>query len=120
MNEASRPYSRVRRELAMGYIAPYHQQLPKDDAEQIACAILYDLCDRRGVKHELLALDDEIRAEIVYSLAALIREGMKGNMLKPDPGDWSDDGEKYSKSYAAMMKQLRDEYEEAMRDENPF
>lgn len=113
MEEASRPFDKVRRALALGYMNPYHEQRPKDDAEQIACAILYDLLDRRGIKWGFQDIEGDVRVEIVQTMSAYIREGMKGNMLRPDCGDDSND--QYMPAYNAMMKQLRDEYE-APRD----
>jgi len=71
-----RNYDYERRTLGCGYIYPYHSQKPKDTAEHIACAILYDLSDRRGIKHELSAVDDDVRPQIVEELAAIIRSGM--------------------------------------------
>lgn len=47
---------------------------PADDwAHSAARAVLADLTDRRGIKHELEGIDEEIRAEIVQALAAVIR-----------------------------------------------
>jgi hypothetical protein len=61
------------RDLARGVEYPYHGKKPKDWAEAAALGILYDLSDRGGIKHELSAVDDEIKAEIVEKMAAIIR-----------------------------------------------
>lgn len=49
---------------------------PKDWAHAAARGVIADLQDRRGIKHELERgnLDEDIRAEIVDALAAIIRE----------------------------------------------
>lgn len=65
------------RTLALGYTWPYHGERPKDRAEQIACAVLVDLCDRRGIKSELDAVDDEVKKDIVTELAGIIRKGLE-------------------------------------------
>lgn len=49
----------------------------KDWAHAAARGILADLGDRRGIKHELDALDEDIRIELVGSLADIIREAHK-------------------------------------------
>ena len=45
-----------------------------DWAHEAARGVLYDLSDRRGVKYELAQIDAETRAELVASLAEIIRE----------------------------------------------
>jgi hypothetical protein len=52
---------------------PFHEVAPKDWAEHAACAVLYDLNDRKGIKHGFSGIDIEIRTEIVESLSAYIR-----------------------------------------------
>lgn len=47
---------------------------PKDWAHRAARGVLADLTDRRGVRHELEAIDDDVRVELVASLADIIRE----------------------------------------------
>jgi hypothetical protein len=47
--------------------------LPVDWAHSAARGVLADLTDRRGVKNLLDALDEELRIELVASLAAIIR-----------------------------------------------
>ena len=47
---------------------------PKDWAHRAARGILSNLADRRSLKHELARYDDGVRAEIVESIAAIIRE----------------------------------------------
>lgn len=45
----------------------------KDWAHAAARGILYDLCDRRGIKNGFDDIDEDVRKEIVESLAAVIR-----------------------------------------------
>lgn len=61
------------RNLLMGEKYPYHGKPPVDWAERAALGILYDLSDRRGIKHGLADVDREVRVEIVETLAATIR-----------------------------------------------
>lgn len=56
---------------------PYHGIAPTDASEKAALAVLANLCDRRGIKWELNAVDDDVRAEIVTDLSAIIREATK-------------------------------------------
>lgn len=44
-----------------------------DWAHEAARGILYDLSDRRGIKHGFSGVDEDVRAEIAESLAAIIR-----------------------------------------------
>ena len=46
---------------------------PVDDAHRAARAILADLTDRRGIKHGFEGIDEDVRAELVQSLADIIR-----------------------------------------------
>jgi hypothetical protein len=46
---------------------------PKDWAHAAARGVLADITDRRGVRQALDDVDHEIRAEIVESVAAIIR-----------------------------------------------
>jgi hypothetical protein len=46
---------------------------PTDWAHAAARGVLADLNDRRGIKHGFADIDEEIRAEITASLAAIIR-----------------------------------------------
>lgn len=48
----------------------------KDAAHKTARGILADLCDRRGVKHELGEVDHDVREELVDTIAEIIRVGM--------------------------------------------
>lgn len=61
------------RDLARGVEYPFHGKKPTDWAEAAALGILWDLSDRGGIKHELDGIDDEIKAEIVEKMAAIIR-----------------------------------------------
>lgn len=49
------------------------EPLGGDWAVVAARAVLADLCDRRGVKQGLYDIDYEVRAEMVQSLADIIR-----------------------------------------------
>ncbi len=53
---------------------PFNRRPPVDKAETVALAILADLTDRRGIKHELDACDLDVKDEIVTTLAAVVRE----------------------------------------------
>jgi hypothetical protein len=53
--------------------SPYNSRPPCDSAELAAQAVLAGLCDRRGVKQELIDLDGDVKEEIVTTLAAIIR-----------------------------------------------
>lgn len=55
---------------------PFHEREPADLAEQMACAILYDLSDRGGIKHAFSDLDEAVRVEIVEAHAAIIRTAL--------------------------------------------
>jgi hypothetical protein len=59
--------------LAIGERRPFNGRPPTDDGERAALGVLADLCDRRGIKHELQDTDDDIKEEIVKSLASIIR-----------------------------------------------
>ena len=60
--------------LAHGEEYPYHEKAPVDWAERAVLGILANLGDRRGIKHELHEVDEDVRVEIVESLAAILRE----------------------------------------------
>lgn len=62
------------RDIRVGCEYPYHGKEPIDYAERVALGILRDLSDRRGIKHELAAVDETVRVDIVESMAAIIRE----------------------------------------------
>jgi len=52
--------------------------LPATDWSHAAArGILHDLTDRRGIKHGFCGVDEDVRKEIVESLAAIIREAAK-------------------------------------------
>lgn len=57
-------------------INPYHGRAPADAFELAALAVLADLTDRRGVKHELSNIDDDVRQELVQSLTNIIRAAL--------------------------------------------
>lgn len=54
-------------------INPYHGRAPADAYELAALAVIADLTDRRGIKHQLENIDDDVREEIVADLTAIIR-----------------------------------------------
>lgn len=58
-------------------IDPYHGRAPADSYELAALAVIADLTDRRGIKHQLENIDDEVRQEIVASLTAIIRKALE-------------------------------------------
>lgn len=59
--------------LGQGAKYPYHGKPAEDWAERAALGVLADLCDRRGIKHELQDTDADIKREMVKSLAEIIR-----------------------------------------------
>lgn len=59
--------------LEHGEKYPYHELPPADWAERAALGVLADLGDRRGIKHELNEPDLDVKAEIVATLADIIR-----------------------------------------------
>jgi len=50
--------------------------LPGDWAHAAARGILADLTDRRGIKHELSQVDEDVRREIVAIMAEIIRAAL--------------------------------------------
>jgi len=53
---------------------PYDGERPNEDFAHIAArGIFADLTDRRGIKSELNRCDDDVRMEIVDSVAEIIR-----------------------------------------------
>lgn len=52
---------------------PYNGRQAVDQFELAAQAVLADLCDRRGIKHQLRETDADVKEEIITSLAAIIR-----------------------------------------------
>lgn len=61
------------RDLRSGTEYPYHHRAPTDWCEKAALGILRDLSDRRGIKYELDAVDDNTREDIVHALSDIIR-----------------------------------------------
>lgn len=49
----------------------------KDWAHRAARGVMADLKDRRGIKHELEAVDEATRKELIEALAAIIREAYR-------------------------------------------
>jgi hypothetical protein len=68
-------------QLAWGWIYPYHDQEPKDRYEQIVCAIISDLTDRGGIKQGFVDIDEDIRVEIVETLASYVKAGIEAEDL---------------------------------------
>ncbi len=63
-------------EMAIKY--PYHgikREYLKE--EMMALAILNDLNDRKGIKNELSAVDDDIKEDIVEALSNIIKYGLE-------------------------------------------
>ena len=51
--------------------------LPASDWAHVAArGVIADLCDRGGIKHGFNNIDEEIRVEIVSSLASIIRAAL--------------------------------------------
>lgn len=76
LNLTQEPFDPAKHALKRGVEYPYHEQVPKDWAEKAACAILYDLGDRSGIKHGFRNIDLDIRIEIVESLASYVRAAL--------------------------------------------
>jgi hypothetical protein len=69
--------TKTARDLRVGTEYPYDGNRPEIDwAHKAARGILYDLSDRRGIKHEIGAVDQEIKIEITDSMADAIREAL--------------------------------------------
>lgn len=49
----------------------------KDWAHAAARGVIDDLCDRNGIKNQFNQVDQDVRVEIVSSLATIIREAAK-------------------------------------------
>lgn len=69
--ELSRDYERA---LKYPYDGLNTEECSKE--RLIALAILSDLTDRAGIKSELYQVDEDVRIELVDSLAKIIREGI--------------------------------------------
>ena len=64
----------AKRALEVGQEFPYGDTAGGDWAKKAANGILYDLCDRRGIKHAFNDVDEDIRSEIIDALAEIIRQ----------------------------------------------
>lgn len=62
--------------LKLGKDFPFHGKPPSDKYEEAVLGILADLCDRRGVKQELINCDNDIKETIINSLANILREAL--------------------------------------------
>jgi hypothetical protein len=51
------------------------QVVPRTTAERIVDGIIYDLDDRRGLKHEWRRIDEDIRAEIREAWILIVMTG---------------------------------------------
>ena len=67
---------------------PYAAGEPNNRFEYIAEAMLADLLDRRGIRHELESCDEEVRNEIVQSLANIVAEIISKELPDPEPKRW--------------------------------
>lgn len=56
---------------------------PHPDAARIVKAIVADLSDRRGLRHEWGHIDDDIRDEIVAKWTRIVEDGMGGREAGP-------------------------------------
>lgn len=68
--------TRVKRLIEHGLEFPYVKVENPDAAQKTALGILADLTDRRGIRHELDAIDDDVKQEIFDTLTMIIRVGM--------------------------------------------
>lgn len=67
---------------------PYAERQPRNRFEYIAEALLADLLDRRGIRHELENVDADVRAEIVEDLALIVAEIIGKELPDPEPKEW--------------------------------
>lgn len=65
---------------------------PSDWAHSAARGIIADLKDRRGIKNELHDIGEEIRVDIVQSIAAIIREASRPDRAADSVGDGTPQG----------------------------
>ena len=72
------------REITQGMKYPYHGKQPTDWAERASLGILYDLNDRRGIKHALAAVDEGVRDDIVKMMASIIRAALPAELDATD------------------------------------
>lgn len=56
--------------------SPFDGLAPVDTAHFAAQAVLADLSDRRGIKQELVGLDDDVKIELTETLAEIIRRSV--------------------------------------------
>lgn len=62
------------RDIAMGAKNPYDAREQTGDwARAAALGIFANFSDRRGIRHELDDIDDDVRAELVDTVAEIIR-----------------------------------------------
>lgn len=64
----------------------YNGRQPADRYEAIVLGILADLNDRRGIKSKFGQVDDDVREEIVTSLAAIVRSGIEEGIPDAEVG----------------------------------
>ena len=69
---------------------PYAGSPPKNRFEYMAEAVIAELGDRRGIRSELDNCDDEVKAEIIQDLSALIAEIISKELPDPEPQWWRD------------------------------
>lgn len=74
--------TKSQRDIRVGCEYPYDGRTPKDWADKAALGILRDLSDRRGIKHELGAVDDDVRPDIVDAMAEIIRVAKSDSTLE--------------------------------------
>lgn len=87
MTDTTKQIDPIEHTLKRGAEYPYHGQEPKTWAEVAACAILYDLNDRRGIKHALREIDNDVRAEIVESFTKYIERAARATPVSPAQPD---------------------------------
>jgi len=65
-------HDRARCSVEYGTEYPYDGKHDADWTHRAARGVLYDLCDRRGIKHAFSDVDADVREEMVASLALII------------------------------------------------
>lgn len=56
---------------------PYHGEPLLNQYELAASSVIRELCDRRGIKHQLENCDADVRKDIIESLAATIELALR-------------------------------------------
>lgn len=61
--------------------SPYSGEVPKTKTEHAVLAVLSSMCDRRGIKFEMNAVDDDVRKEMVKELTEIVNDVLNNSTL---------------------------------------